>query len=195
MIGNAMPRIPYADAARNLLRESVLTAVDELVQAKGWAATSVATVARVAGVSRQTVYKEFGSRQSIAEAYILRRLDSILDEIDANIRSSDDLEAGLHTAISLFFDIVDEPLVQTVLSGGSTPEELTGIIKVTNERATTRLASMFQAVRPGIPDSDAIVFGDAIARICAAHAFAPTLPREEATNRVVRLALVVLAAN
>lgn len=195
MIGNALPRIPYADAARNLLRESVLAAVDELVHAKGWAATSVATVARVAGVSRQTVYKEFGSRQSIAEAYILRRLDSVLDDIAANIRANPDLEEGLTVAVSQFFDVVDAPLVQTVLSGGSTPPELTELIKVTNERATERLAALFQELRPGIPDGDAVVFGDSIARVCAGYAFAPTHPREEATRRVVRLMVIMLAAH
>lgn len=195
MIGNSFPRIPYADAARNLLRESVLGAVDELVNAKGWAATSVATVARAAGVSRQTVYKEFGSRQSIAEAYVLRRLDAALDEVDANMRGNDDLETGLTNAVTKFFDLVDAPLVQTVLAGGVTSPDLIRLIDVTNLRATERLAALLQEIRPGIPDSDATVFGDTIARVCAAHAFAPTLDRDEATRRVVRLMLVLLAAH
>ena len=195
MIGNSLPRIPYADAARNLLRESVLGAVDELVNAKGWAATSVATVARAAGVSRPTVYKEFGSRQSIAEAYVLRRLDSALDEVDANMRDNDDLETGLREAVAKFFDLVDAPLVQTVLAGGVSSPDLVRLIDVTNVRATDRLAALLQEIRPGIPDSDAIVFGDTIARVCAAHAFAPTLDRDEAVRRVVRLMLVLLAAH
>lgn len=195
MIGNSLPRIPYADAARNLLRESVLGAVDELVNAKGWAATSVATVARAAGVSRQTVYKEFGSRQSIAEAYVMRRLDAALDEVEANMRDNPDLESALQASISTFFELVDAPLVQTVLAGGVSSPDLIQLIEITNRHATERLAALFKEIRPGIPDGDAVVFGDTIARVCAAHAFAPTLERDEATRRVVRLMVVLLAAH
>src|SRR5690349_10679951 len=98
MIANPFPRIPYAEAARDLLRDSVMTAVDELIRRNGWAATSVAAVAAAAGVSRQTIYKEFGSRRSLADAYIVRRLDELMDAVDKIMADAPDTETGLRDA-------------------------------------------------------------------------------------------------
>ncbi len=196
MISTRLPRIPYADAARNLLRESALDAVDELVRRNGWAATSIANVAELVGVSRQTLYKEFGSRQSIAEAYGGHRLDQLLSAVTDTVRTyADDVEVGFRLALGMFFDMVDEPLIQTVLSSRSTSAELIPLIRTFNERATEHLAALFRELNPDVSDYDAVVFADSIARIGAAHAVAPTLPREVAIDRMVRLIVVVLGAN
>mgnify|MGYP002653291441 CR=1 FL=1 len=177
------------------LRARILDATAGLTIGGGWAAVSMGKIASAVGVSRQTVYKEFGSRQSIAEAYVMRRLDAALDEVEANMRDNPDLESALQASISTFFELVDAPLVQTVLAGGVSSPDLIQLIEITNRHATERLAALFKEIRPGIPDGDAVVFGDTIARVCAAHAFAPTLERDEATRRVVRLMVVLLAAH
>lgn len=192
MIASPLPRIPYAKAAKTLLRQSVLTVVDELIRKDGWAATSVATVANATGVSRQTIYNEFGSRQSIAEAYILHRLDVLLDAVSAKVLGNPDIEHGFREAFELFFDMVDEPVIQTVLAGDRS--NLIDLVKVVNERATDRLAAVILRVRPRTSESDAVIFADSLARIAVAHAMAPTLPRPVAIERVVRLSTVVLDA-
>ncbi len=53
----------YPTAARQLLRDTLLDAMRELMAEREWGQISMAEVARVAGVSRQTLYKEFGTRQ------------------------------------------------------------------------------------------------------------------------------------
>ena len=45
--------VPYAAAARSLLRDTVIDAVDGLARARGWSATTMTDVARAAGVSRR----------------------------------------------------------------------------------------------------------------------------------------------
>ncbi len=56
-------RIPYAEASRALLRDSVLDAMRDLLLTRDWSAITLSDVARAAGISRQTIYNEFGSRQ------------------------------------------------------------------------------------------------------------------------------------
>src|SRR5579884_1769436 len=82
-------RVPYAEASRALLRDSVLDAMRELLLSRDWSAITLADVARAAGISRQTIYNEFGSRQGLAYGYALRLADRLVDTIhealDANV--------------------------------------------------------------------------------------------------------------
>lgn len=189
MITNPLRRLPYPDAARGLLRTTVLTVVDELVRSDGWAATSLSAIARAAGVSRQTLYNEFGSRRSIAEAYIVHRLDGLLDMVAERV-DGDDLADTLREAFARFFVLADEPLIQTALAADSV--EVMALVRVTNERATTRLAEILRTVDPGLTDRDAQVYADAIARTAVTHVVAPTVGADEAIDRLTHLALALV---
>ena len=52
---------------------------------KDWSAVTLADVARTAGVSRQTIYNEFGSRQGLAQGYALRLADRLVDDVSRAI--------------------------------------------------------------------------------------------------------------
>src|SRR4051812_25178893 len=110
--------MPYAEAARNLLRSTVINAVDELVRARGWKATTMSDVALAAGVSRQTLYNEFGSRQALVEAYVIREIETLLGEVSASVRENhDDAHAALESAFALFLKLAsDEPVVQIIVA-------------------------------------------------------------------------------
>src|ERR1700683_4995997 len=56
-------RTPYALAARELLRNTLLDGARDELQRRPWAEITMADIAATAGVSRQTLYKEFGSRE------------------------------------------------------------------------------------------------------------------------------------
>ena len=74
-----MKRIPYAEASRALLRDSVLDAMRDLLLPRDWSAITLSDVARAAGISRQTIYNEFGSRQGLAQGYALRLADRLVE--------------------------------------------------------------------------------------------------------------------
>ena len=73
-----MSRPPFAEASRALLRDSILDAMREELLAKDWSAVRLSDVARTAGISRQTIYNEFGSRQGLAQGYALRLADRLV---------------------------------------------------------------------------------------------------------------------
>ena len=64
----ARERTPYAVAARELLRNTVFEAARHELSTRRWNEVTMADVAAAAGVSRQTLYKEFGSRDEFARA-------------------------------------------------------------------------------------------------------------------------------
>ena len=73
-----MSRPPFAEASRALLRDSILDAMREELLSKDWSAVTLSDVARTAGISRQTIYNEFGSRQGLAQGYALRLADRLV---------------------------------------------------------------------------------------------------------------------
>ena len=60
------------------MRERVIDAAVNLTTEVGWAQVTMARLADVVGVSRQTVYNEVGSKPLLAEAMILRELERFL---------------------------------------------------------------------------------------------------------------------
>lgn len=69
---NKSPARPYASAVRaeqaDATRQRVVRAAASLFRRDGYAATSVAAVARDAGVSAQTVYNAFGTKAALLKA-------------------------------------------------------------------------------------------------------------------------------
>src|ERR1700761_4153826 len=96
-------RPTYAQATRSLLRERLLDAADELLRERAWASISMADIAGGAGVSRQTLYNELGSREDFAQAYILRESDRFLATVEQAVRAHlDDPHAALRAAFEVF---------------------------------------------------------------------------------------------
>ena len=60
----ASERAPYAVAARQLLRDTLFGAARDELHQRAWSEVTMADIASAAGVSRQTLYKEFGTATS-----------------------------------------------------------------------------------------------------------------------------------
>ncbi|MCF3143903.1 TetR/AcrR family transcriptional regulator [Streptomyces platensis] len=59
-------------------RESLLDAAYTALTERAWAAVRMVDVANAAGVSRQTLYNEFGSKEGLARALVRRETDNYL---------------------------------------------------------------------------------------------------------------------
>src|SRR6478735_5802178 len=59
-------------------RERIVAAAVEMTTSSGWAAVTMGRLADAAGVSRQTVYNEVGSKPALAETMILEELTRFL---------------------------------------------------------------------------------------------------------------------
>lgn len=59
-------------------RESLLDAAYTALTERAWTAVRMVDVAAAAGVSRQTLYNEFGSKEGLARALVRRETDNYL---------------------------------------------------------------------------------------------------------------------
>ena len=73
---------PYAVAARALLRDTLLDAARRELEQRAWSEVTMADIAAAAGVSRQTLYKEFGSREEFAQAFVLREAERFIAAVE-----------------------------------------------------------------------------------------------------------------
>lgn len=169
-------RIPYPAAARSLLRDTVITAVDDLVRARGWAATTMSDVAVAAGVSRQTLYNEFGSRPALVEAYVTREIESLVTEVADAVRAhADDAHRALRIAFELFLKLAsDEPVVQIILADAEDGELIRLLTGLGQTMASERIAHLIPEVWPQVTSADAQLLAGSLVRLAISHSLLPS---------------------
>jgi AcrR family transcriptional regulator len=185
-------RIPYAEASRVLLRDSVLDAMRDLLGTRDWSAITLSDVARAAGISRQTIYNEFGSRQGLAQGYALRLADRLVDAIhaalDANVGNF--FEAFLAGFRSFFAESAADPLVISLLSGVAKPDLLQLITTDSAPiitRASARLSSALTTTWVATSDEDAGVLARAIVRLALSYVSMPPEADHDVARDLARL--------
>jgi AcrR family transcriptional regulator len=84
MEANSKPRrrryhAPMREAAATRTREAIVRAAKQLFEERGWAATTVQSIARAAGVSPKTVEADFGTKAALLEAAVAYAIRGDLD--------------------------------------------------------------------------------------------------------------------
>ncbi|MGB8402912.1 TetR family transcriptional regulator [Mycobacterium sp. MAA66] len=172
------PRVPYAEASRVLLRHSILDGMRELLVAKDWSSITLSDVARSAGISRQTIYNEFGSRQGLAEGYAMRLADRLVDAVVAAINANiGDIHAAFLQGFRMFFtESASDPLVISLLTGVAKPD-LLQIITTDSAPIIThcsqRLTQAFLDSWVETTEEDAGVLARAIVRLAMSYVSMP----------------------
>lgn len=123
MADRAHPPLECAILSGVRSREPILEATREVIGDAGFDGVTIAAVAKRAGVSRQTVYSIFGSREELVSQAISERLTSLFGAIS-------DLQSSTSTPLDLLVEIVvvsrghilGDPLLRVLtLAGGSNP--------------------------------------------------------------------------
>lgn len=192
MTATARPSKPYPELARGLLRDRVLEAVGELLVARPWPKVSMAAVAARVGVSRQTLYNIFGSRQELAQAYVESEADRFLAGVDIAVReNAADPQEALAAALAIFLGAAGRhPLVRAITSpeGG---EELLPLVTTRGgpliDHVTEHLTALLVETWPRLPRADAAPIADALARLAISYAALPAGNPIDTARTVARL--------
>jgi AcrR family transcriptional regulator len=185
-------RIPYAEASRVLLRDSILDGMRELLLSRDWSAITLSHVAQAAGISRQTIYNEFGSRQGLAQAYALRLADRLVDQIDDAIEGNvgDVYAAFLQGFRDFFTESAADPLVISLLTGEIKPDLLQLITTDSGPIIThcsARLTSTFMHSWVKCSDDDAGILARAVVRLAMSYISMPPEADHDVAADLARL--------
>ncbi|HMD52440.1 MAG TPA: TetR family transcriptional regulator [Solirubrobacteraceae bacterium] len=192
MASSTSERLPYSLAARELLRNTLLDAACDELHEKRWSEITMADIARTAGVSRQTLYKEFGSRDEFAQSLVLREANRFLVAVEAAVGAHVDDPA---TALSAAFDVfltaaAENPLVRTIV-GGDGAEGLLLLFTTQGEPlvedAARRLTAIIESGWPLVKRRDAELLSECLVRLAISYAALPKGPSSMTADSVATL--------
>ncbi|WP_369758468.1 TetR family transcriptional regulator [Mycobacterium sp. 141] len=163
-----------------------------LLLTRDWSAITLSHVAQAAGISRQTIYNEFGSRQGLAEGYAMRLADRLVDAVDQAINHNvgQVYEAFLEGFRTFFADSSADPLVISLLTGASKPDLLQIITTGSGpiiSRCSDRLTGIFQNSWMKASDEDAGVLARAIVRLAMSYVSMPPEADHDVAGDLARL--------
>ncbi|MEV6125391.1 helix-turn-helix domain-containing protein [Streptomyces violaceusniger] len=102
-------------------RESLLDAAFAALEGRPWPRVKMAEVAAAAGVSRQTLYNEFGSKEGLARALVRREADAYLSGVERALSgvsgAAGPRERLAAAAVWTVRSATENPLVRAVLTG------------------------------------------------------------------------------
>jgi AcrR family transcriptional regulator len=186
------PRTPYSVAARELLRNSLLDAACDELQRHRWSNVTMAEIARSAGVSRQTLYNEFGSRDEFAQVLVMREASRFLVAVEEAVNHHlDDPATALSAAFDVFLTAAAEnPLVSTIVYGDGA-EGLLALFTTQGrplvEGAAERLTEVIVAGWPQVRRTDAELLSECLVRQAISYAVLPKGPARMTATSIATL--------
>ncbi|TAL18555.1 MAG: TetR family transcriptional regulator [Frankiales bacterium] len=173
---------------RDLLLDAAAEAV---LSGAEWDRVRMADVARSAGVSRQTLYYEFGSKDALAEALAMREAERYMEGAEAAMvghEGSPGEAVGAATEFTLT-EAASNPLLKAVLtddSGGLLPFLTTrsdALLTAARERCVAYLSDHW----PDLPAERVLLVADAVNRLTLSHLVLPGGRPDQVAADIARL--------
>lgn len=164
-------------------RERILEAAFNAVCLHGLGRLSLEDVAREAELSRQTVYRYFGSKQALVEAVVLREEEQFIARILAATEEHADVRPALEAAITAALRAARQhPLLDRLLA--TEAEALLPLLMTGNgpvlPAARTALEALFARRLPHLSPQAAWRVADATTRLFISYAINPPEDSPEA---------------
>jgi len=182
----------YRGAVRELLRERLLDAGRDQLGERSWSQVTMAEIAAAAGVSRQTLYNEFGTRDEFGQALVIREGARFLNAVEqAMDEHAEEPLAALRAGLEQFLTIAQEdPLVRLLLADDGTAGLLPLLTTQSGpvlDWARNRLAGTIHAHWSEVARSDLDCLADALVRLAISHVTAPRDPPARTAESITRL--------
>ena len=179
-------------------RDSLLDAAYDAAVSGDWARTRMADVARSAGVSRQTLYNEFGSKDALAQAMAMREVERFIAGTEAALDEAnpdDPIQAVRAAALYTLQQAADNPLLKAALI-----DDDAGLISFLTSRgepamnaARDSFERYYSAHWPQLSADDIAVAAETITRLTISYIVLPAeLPAEAVATSLAALAKKLL---
>ena len=186
--------------SRLRLREAMLAATHDEAVTGGWSSVRMGAVASRVGVSRQTLHAEFGTKEALGQALVLREVELFLaGVVSALARHPDDLSEGIFEAVTFTLQVTEvNPLLQTILASTSGAGDDTLLPLLTSrgqpllQRSSDLISTWVIRAQPGLDPMVVTDVIDSVVRLVVSHAVAPGGPPATVGRRIARLAVAGL---
>jgi AcrR family transcriptional regulator len=191
---------PFRETVRTMLRDRLLDSAADAFRVEGWRRLTMAKIADRAGVSRQTVYNEFGTKQQMAEQLIMRELETFLAIVSDRFAAEDDFVPAVRSAVEgALVTAQRNPLLRSVLESEQNGDaDLLPIIVQSQwlvDRASAFLVELVAGRFPDLPmpDGRLEVALESVVRLVLSHITRPSRSPEETADDMAFIVAAVLA--
>ena len=140
---------------RARLRDEVLDAATAVLGRGGWPRLRMQAVADEVGVSRRTLYNEFGSKPALAHALVARSTGHLTDVVAAAFTAAPDLDTGWADAAGrVLVEARRDPVMRAVLHETSSPDFLPLLTSEGSYAIEFSTRAMVAAARERWPELD-----------------------------------------
>ena len=199
-----MPPEPALDphsAFRRTVREQALAVAAQQLAEVGWDRVHMADVAKAVGVSRPTLYAEFGRKEGLAEALVMAEAEKFLAGIDQILQASGDQPLpAIEAAVEFVMSAAQRsPILLAILTSGregSHSETLLTFITVRAESILSILTDgtvrWFSRQCPNTPADQVSEAVDALVRLLISYLMSPSTHPEQTPGMFAWLAVRLL---
>ena len=181
----------FAERTKHRLRDELLDAAYDAIVAGGYDGLRMAEVGRRTGVSRQTVYNEFGDKWGVLQAVAARETERFLLDVNSALADHDDPIDGLRAAVERALTLAsDNPLVKAALGAPGSDQAsqlLTTRGQQVLELSHKRLDAHVREHWPKVPAEDATTCVDIALRIVLSHIVNPGSAPAVVADQVARV--------
>ena len=181
---------------RRHVREQALRATREMTVEKGWSRVRLSEVASAIGVSRPTLYKEFGDKRGLGEALILQETERVLIGISQVLDDhAGDAVRGVAAAVEFTLREAEvSPLLRALLTAARDGDNdalplVTTRSQPVLDAATRMLTTWFTEHFANLKAADVEDAAEALARLTVSHLVLPTDDRTSTARRLARIAM------
>ncbi|WP_235735489.1 TetR family transcriptional regulator [Nocardioides alcanivorans] len=181
------------------LRDRIIAAAGEMTTTTGWASVTMAKLADVVGVSRQTVYNEVGKKPALAEAMVLEELARFLEVVNTAFDEHDDLVAAIRAACRSVLEFAqDNTLLHAIVSAthGADTELLPLLTTNSESLLATAKAVLTERIRgfdTGLDAQRLDTAIDMVVRVVLSHIMQPSASPAETADGIAWMAARVLS--
>src|SRR3954466_11477598 len=175
-------------------RDALLDAAYDAAVSGDWVRTRMADVARAAGVSRQTLYNEFGSKDALAQGRATRKIERFIAGPEGALDEThpdDPIQAVGAAALFTLQRAADNPLLKAALTDDTS--RLLSFLTSRGEPALAAARASFEDYYsthwPDLPREAITVAAETIVRLTISYLTVPAdVPAEVVAQRMSDLA-------
>jgi len=183
--------------SRARLRELALDAARDVVLDRGWAAVRMGAIASAVGISRQSLHGEFGTKDELGDALVMRETATFLDGVQARLAEHPgDLAGGVADAAEFMLSATrDDPLLQTILTRTPTIGGDQSLLPLLTTRGEPLIDHAMQIVGnwvteqcPSTDASDLRLMVESVVRLAHSHLLTQTRTPSDAARDLALVA-------
>jgi AcrR family transcriptional regulator len=174
----------------------LLDAAADQLAAHGFQGLRMIEVASRTGVSRQTVYNEFGNKEGLVQAVAAHRTNEYLKGVAARLAEDGEPWEAMRSAFKFTFEqAAKDRLVSAVLTGADAEDLLPFLTTRGMPVLEPATAVVADHLRKHFPDKDVHFCAETTIRLALSHLLLPTGDIDHAIDAVITVSKAALAAS